>query len=790
MATVVPTPITAAIVRDEQQLDGALKADAARSSAALSDHDSDNQACHVTLVKDTSVSSEGPLTPGNEDGSTTEQEAASAIPAKKEAKSSRWSFNIFRSSAAAKQEVKTGDIEQSSTKDWEQAVAVTVEADPASDSIEKEDPEHQSAVQTSEPDSVARSEQSPKQATSTLAPQPDAQSEVPHKKVSREMRRVSFSPSITDVNEGASEEVDAVKELRSKDEGKARQRCSSLVPFPPLRRMDDSPVAPEIRPRKSSLDSARRPKLSGRQQKPHEHPAHSKAGVDLRPRKRSFSFSKKGIHVADIKPAMKHSTSVSKSSAIAGRHAKVLERLINVNPSQAGITDGRIGSGGAVVVCRGSNLHCKKQKDGKAHSAGVAMKKKLFSKKADKSNFDAAENVNVDGKHIKQLKKALMDVDLANGIIAELRAMDVEVGWPEMSSQQESAIGSDPTVPPLAEENSSAQQALRRVASRNEGTEKKSAPRKGGPMKAVCLAYPESEIMEKHVTTKESNQSGQDSTGLGLKFPTSLPTGPTVMGVGAIDLITSPKMSVASAGLDAAGVFTALGSASGAAIKASGTDAGISPPIDRMAIFTFWWGFEITLPKPSMSYLSTAHSVSGAFLNFLSTMVITGGVPEMLPFVKYLSMAVDLEYKAIQSADKGNGVVLAATWVMPLALVPRSWDYDLSGGGNQQGGSDDNGGQQPTKPAPSAPPASKVSSPPLPLPVLNLSRKSAAASSAATTNVHASRRSSEERYPEDLTVSVVHSHVSTTGTPSSHSQSGTPRTSVALERLDEVPEGK
>lgn len=67
-----------------------------------------------------------------------------------------------------------------------------------------------------------------------------------------------------------------------------------------------------------------------------------------------------------------------------------------------------------------------------------------------------------------------------------------------------------------------------------------------------------------------------------------------------------------------------------------------------------------------------------------------GGVPELTPvrsicyghkeadtkvpheqFIRYLSMYMDMEWKAIQTNDKGKGVVLAATWV---GLDPRRFD--------------------------------------------------------------------------------------------------------------------
>lgn len=34
-----------------------------------------------------------------------------------------------------------------------------------------------------------------------------------------------------------------------------------------------------------------------------------------------------------------------------------------------------------------------------------------------------------------------------------------------------------------------------------------------------------------------------------------------------------------------------------------------------------------------------------------------------MQFIRYLSMYIDMEWKAIQSMNKGKGVVLASTWV-------------------------------------------------------------------------------------------------------------------------------
>lgn len=120
-------------------------------------------------------------------------------------------------------------------------------------------------------------------------------------------------------------------------------------------------------------------------------------------------------------------------------------------------------------------------------------------------------------------------------------------------------------------------------------------------------------------------------------FPSfNLPEVPSLpYGVSPISLIMAPTSTAITASASASGAFDMMASVSGAAIRASGTDLTIQPPLDRLAIFVHWWGFEITMPKASMKFLSTAQSVSGAFMSFLSTMCLSGGVPELLPFIKY-----------------------------------------------------------------------------------------------------------------------------------------------------------
>ncbi|KAI0769791.1 hypothetical protein BD413DRAFT_493410 [Trametes elegans] len=118
----------------------------------------------------------------------------------------------------------------------------------------------------------------------------------------------------------------------------------------------------------------------------------------------------------------------------------------------------------------------------------------------------------------------------------------------------------------------------------------------------------------------------------------------------------------------------ALGFATGKSIMPS--HAGVYPPTDRMSVITYWWGLEVVMPEPSVQYLSNAPSVAHTVINFLTALAVAnGGVREILPFVRYISQYIDGEWHMIQQADQGQGVVCAATWIMPAALVPRAWDF-------------------------------------------------------------------------------------------------------------------
>lgn len=46
----------------------------------------------------------------------------------------------------------------------------------------------------------------------------------------------------------------------------------------------------------------------------------------------------------------------------------------------------------------------------------------------------------------------------------------------------------------------------------------------------------------------------------------------------------------------------------------------------------------------------------------------------LIPYLAYLGAFIAWSWGAIKGFDKGNGVILTATWLLPLALIPGTWD--------------------------------------------------------------------------------------------------------------------
>ncbi|KAI1794191.1 hypothetical protein LXA43DRAFT_998176 [Ganoderma leucocontextum] len=249
------------------------------------------------------------------------------------------------------------------------------------------------------------------------------------------------------------------------------------------------------------------------------------------------------------------------------------------------------------------------------------------------------------------------------------------------------------------------------VSMTSTGEEIKALPR--GPIHAVCLPYTDSEAHERHfaqldtvegiVASPKASPRGA-SRSLDLANAVSGVTSVTATSlekikhifkdINVVSLLTVPNWGLGQPG-DHPGILAgavpsakaivegveeitpqlmALGYATGRSILPS--HDGVYPPTDRMSVLTYWWGLEVVMPEPSVQYLSNVPSVAHTVVNALTALsVANGGVAEILPFIRYISSYIDMEFSQIQGQDEGKGVVCAATWIMPAALVPRPWDF-------------------------------------------------------------------------------------------------------------------
>ncbi|KAF9311239.1 hypothetical protein BG003_007611 [Podila horticola] len=100
------------------------------------------------------------------------------------------------------------------------------------------------------------------------------------------------------------------------------------------------------------------------------------------------------------------------------------------------------------------------------------------------------------------------------------------------------------------------------------------------------------------------------------------------------------------------------------------------PPTHMISAYTYWWGYEIYVPHKCMATIDRGLSTSQVFLGFLTGAI--GGIPglaALVPIAKIISAWVGYQWGVIKTQDTGKGVVISATWVLPVALASRPWDH-------------------------------------------------------------------------------------------------------------------
>ncbi|KAL0066612.1 hypothetical protein AAF712_006416 [Marasmius tenuissimus] len=121
------------------------------------------------------------------------------------------------------------------------------------------------------------------------------------------------------------------------------------------------------------------------------------------------------------------------------------------------------------------------------------------------------------------------------------------------------------------------------------------------------------------------------------------------------------------------------------------------PSATQLSFQCTWWGYRLFLPPPVMAQLSNAHVAAakrGAMITAALKWIIDKAPvmmvpptlrPAMLllrsfsPYLGYVGAFVAWSWTRVESKDVGNGVVLTATWLLPIAILPASWDFEAHG---------------------------------------------------------------------------------------------------------------
>ncbi|GJJ06077.1 hypothetical protein Clacol_000266 [Clathrus columnatus] len=83
----------------------------------------------------------------------------------------------------------------------------------------------------------------------------------------------------------------------------------------------------------------------------------------------------------------------------------------------------------------------------------------------------------------------------------------------------------------------------------------------------------------------------------------------------------------------------------------------VHPPTDRLSIMK-------------------VDSVATTLIHLLTIVsIVSPELKEFMPIIGYVSNIINSEWDLVKAQDKGEGVVCTATWIMPIALIPRPWDF-------------------------------------------------------------------------------------------------------------------
>ncbi|KAI0735375.1 hypothetical protein C8Q76DRAFT_765833 [Earliella scabrosa] len=116
------------------------------------------------------------------------------------------------------------------------------------------------------------------------------------------------------------------------------------------------------------------------------------------------------------------------------------------------------------------------------------------------------------------------------------------------------------------------------------------------------------------------------------------------------------------------------------------------PSTEKLSLQVMWWGYRLWLPPPVLAKLNDKQIEAAKLAAMVTTALqwLLNNVPEgalpptlrpalmlvksLVPYLGYIGGFVAWSWEGIKSFDVGFGVTLTATWLLPIALIPGTWE--------------------------------------------------------------------------------------------------------------------
>ncbi|OCH87479.1 hypothetical protein OBBRIDRAFT_736075 [Obba rivulosa] len=116
------------------------------------------------------------------------------------------------------------------------------------------------------------------------------------------------------------------------------------------------------------------------------------------------------------------------------------------------------------------------------------------------------------------------------------------------------------------------------------------------------------------------------------------------------------------------------------------------PSSNKISLQLLWWGYRVYLPPPVLDILNNQRieatkraAIITTALKWLLDHIPASAVPlqlrpalelarALVPYLVYVGGFIAWSWTTIKGFDKGHGVVLSATWLLPIALIPGTWE--------------------------------------------------------------------------------------------------------------------